>query len=250
MNILLLDGYVTFRRALTEYLTRRGFLVYGASTTSEALAALEASMKEDAERFDVIVFETDNNKRFLPRASELAPHLPYIVVTGNPDWEQGVNLFAGGNISGYLSKADPDLYDKIADYIRNQVVIVRHGPWLVNLRDFSTTWHGRDIHLTPTETQLFAHFLRNPNRRILYPELAKVAGHDDLNDLSDARYKMKATVSNMRIKLRDATGREVINSAPRLGFRLLPESDGIEDGVGSDDDEGDGRFIEQEKEAA
>lgn len=220
MKVLLVDSQVGFRRSLAEYLTRRGMTVTGCNTAAEAFAAL------DHEAFDVALVEVNRNRTFLPRALEVAPSMPLVVVTGEPDWRVGVDLVTSGRVAGYMSKNDPDLRKRIVELIYTTAEVVTFDVWRVDLRNYDVKCDGVTVHLTGQEVDILVHFLRNPNRRIMYDELALVTGHEEAaDDLGQSRRTLKSVMSNLRAKLGDFAGYEVINSLPYKGFRVLEAPD-------------------------
>jgi DNA-binding response OmpR family regulator len=221
MKILLLDNQIGFRRALADYLTRHGYLVDAQDTTASALAALAASGDEGGEPFGLAIVEPHTNKRFLTEAQEMAPGLPILVVTGEPDWKAGVDYLTAGYVDAYLSKQDPELHDRLLSCIQDTAVRMSFDGWQVDMETYEITYHGRPIELTQMQTVIFAHFVRNPRRRIGYEEIARVTGKDP-DTLAAARVKMAATMSNMRARLAEQAGYEVISSVIRMGFKIMP----------------------------
>lgn len=227
MRVLLLDGNSHFRRALADTLTRQGYIVDAFSRASDALTELEHSV-HNGDAPDALLFEIKGAHSLLERASVIAPGMAKLIVTGDPNWQRGISLVQAGMIDGYISKEDPDMIDLILSTLRTTVATVSSNGWAARFIDFSVSYLGDAVHLTPQQFLIFAHFLRNPARRIGYEELAKVAGHPDLPDLASARLKIKSTMSNLRAELRDFAGYEVISTVPRKGFQLMPRQENPE----------------------
>ena len=218
MKILLIDSHVLYRRALAEYLLGHGYRIDGVGTAEEGIDKLS-----EGERYVAAIMEFNGNERFLLEYRDIRPGIPVLVVTGEPDWETAVVALGGGRRAPavcYLNKNDPEMYQLlIAELVANTQILAYRG-FVLDLRTYKVTYRENPVRLSKLEVDLLAHFLRNPERRIDYLELAKVAEYEDVSTVGMARNKLAGSMSKFRGRLKKACGGEVINSVQGAGFLL------------------------------
>ena len=100
---------------------------------------------------------------------------------------------------------------------RPEEQMVRVGELVVDLASTEVSVSGGRVTLTPTEYDLLRVLARNAGRVVTHKQLLKevwgITHHEDA-------HVVRVTVSNLRTKLGDGTGHEVIVNEPRIGYRL------------------------------
>lgn len=94
-----------------------------------------------------------------------------------------------------------------------------HGQLEIDELAYRTTYDGSDLLLTPTEFQLLACLLREPERvQTREALLAEVWGQEWAGDT----HLVEVHVGNLRRKLEKASGRKIIGTVRGVGYRMEP----------------------------
>lgn len=211
---------------LTESLKAEHYHVIRAWSGTEALMLFEK------QRPDLILLDL-----MLPGLSgeELLPHIrsiPVIVVSAKTRTDDKVKLLLEG-AADYLTKPF-----EIRELLARVEVQLRRGPEsqaaVLFVENLSLNTDTRQlfvgdipVHLTRTEYALLKKLMRNPGRPV-----SKSALLEDISlDTPDCtESSLKIHISNLRKKLREADGRDFIESVWGIGFRLRPDSPQQTDG--------------------
>lgn len=218
-HILVIDDDVPIGDMLEEVLTREGYRV------SRAYSGTEGRLALGADRPDLALLDL-----MLPGLSgeELLPEikdLPVIIVSAKADIDGKVGLLLGG-AADYVTKPFEirELLARIAVNLRRTAQPVSETLSRSGLRldpaSREVSAEGREVRLTRTEYAILKLLLQNPDQVIAKSVLLDRISVDT-PDCTESSLKMH--VSNLRRKLRDAGGREYIESVWGIGFKLAGE---------------------------
>ena len=218
-HILVIDDDVPIGDMLEEVLTREGYRV------SRAYSGTEGRLALAADRPDLVLLDL-----MLPGLSgeELLPEirdLPVIIVSAKADIDGKVGLLLGG-AADYVTKPFDirELLARIAVNLRRTAQPVSETLSRSGLRldpaSREVSAEGREVRLTRTEYAILKLLLQNPDQVIAKSVLLDRI-RADTPDCTESSLKMH--VSNLRRKLRDAGGREYIESVWGIGFKLAGE---------------------------
>lgn len=215
-HILVIDDDVPIGDMLEEVLTGEGYRV------SRAYSGTEGRLALGADRPDLVLLDL-----MLPGLSgeELLPEirdLPVIVVSAKTDINSKVGLLLDGAVD-YVTKPFDirELLARIAVSLRRTAQPAGGVLSQVGLRldplSREVTAEGREVRLTRTEYAILKLLLQNPDQVIAKSVLLDRISADT-PDCTESSLKMH--VSNLRRKLREAGGREYIESVWGIGFKL------------------------------
>lgn len=218
-RILVIDDDIHIGNLLEEVLTREGYAVSRAYSGTEALLALDAC------RPDLILLDL-----MLPGLSgeEILPRLravPVIVLSAKAGVEDKVQLLLGG-AADYVTKPFEikELLARIVVRLRGaspgENAVLSCGGLRMDTAAHTLTAAGQSVRLTRTEYAILRLLLQNPSqvvtKSLLLDRIAQ-----DTPDCTESSLKMH--ISNLRRKLRDATGRDCIEAVWGIGFKLRAE---------------------------
>lgn len=218
-TIAIIDDDIHIGDVLEEILHREGYDVLRAYSGTEALYLL-AQHRPDLVLLDLM----------LPGLSgeEVLPHIqsvPVIILSAKVDVEDKVQLLLDGAVD-YITKPfhPQELLARIAVQLRRpqaeeaqQVLTV--GELSLDPLSRQVTVAGQEVHLTKTEYAILKLFLQHPNQAISKSVILDRISLDT-PDCTDS--SLKQHMSNLRRKLRLASGKEYLPSVWGIGFRLTP----------------------------
>lgn len=204
-----------------ELLERAGYAVRRAYSGTEALLLLKDS------RPDLVLLDL-----MLPGLSgeEVLPQLrgiPVIVVSAKAAVQDKVGLLFGG-AADYLTKPfdTAELLARVAVRLREHAAsspgcVYTCGRLSLDSASHTVLAAGEAVLLTRTEYAILKLLMQNPGQ-----VLAKSVLLDRISaDTPDCtENSLKTHISNLRGKLRDATGWDYVEAVWGIGFRLKPES--------------------------
>lgn len=220
-TILIIDDDEAIGNLEKEVLERAGYSVMRAYSGTEALLLL----KED--RPDLILLDL-----MLPGLSgeevlRQIKNIPVIVVSAKAAVRDKVELLQGG-AADYLTKPfdTKELIARVAVRLREWTQLSSYevytcGGLRLDTVAHSVTVFGTPISLTRTEYAIFKLLLQNRGRVIAKSVLLDRIGEDTPDCTENS---LKTHISNLRGKLRGASGREYIEAVWGIGFRLAAES--------------------------
>ena len=213
-TVAVIDDDVYIGDMLETLLKCEGYGVVRAYSGTEALLLLSQT------RPDIILLDL-----MLPGLSgeELLPkikNIPVIVVSAKLDIENKVELLMGGACDYVTKPFDPkELLARIAVQLRTNLP---NGDTENELAlDFAArgvTVCGTQVHLTRTEYAILKILMQNPNRVV---SKSLILDRISLDTPDCTENSLKVHISNLHRKLRNAGGREYIESVWGIGFRLL-----------------------------
>ena len=218
-TIAVIDDDIHIGNVLEELLQREGYAVIRAYSGTEAVLLLERS------RPDLVLLDL-----MLPGLSgeEVLAKIrgtPVIVVSAKVGVEDKVSLLLGG-AADYITKPfdSRELLARIAVRLRESAAprlapVLEAGLLRLDPASHAVTAAGAPVHLTKTEYAILKLFLQNPGQAIAKSVmLDRISA--DTPDCTES--SLKIHVSNLRKKLRDATGQDHIESVWGIGFKLNP----------------------------
>ena len=218
-TIAVIDDDIHIGNVLEELLQREGYAVLRAYSGTEAGLLLER------QRPDLVLLDL-----MLPGLSgeEVLAKIqgtPVIVVSAKVGVEDKVSLLLGG-AADYITKPfdSRELLARIAVRLRESAAprlapVLEAGPLRLDPVSHAVTAAGTSVHLTKTEYAILKLFLQNPGQAIAKSViLDRISA--DTPDCTES--SLKIHVSNLRKKLRDATGQDHIESVWGIGFKLNP----------------------------
>ena len=218
-TIAVIDDDIHIGNVLEELLQREGYAVIRAYSGTEAVLLLER------QRPDLVLLDL-----MLPGLSgeevlAKIEGIPVMVVSAKVGVEDKVSLLLGG-AADYITKPfdSRELLARITVRLRESAAprlapVLEAGLLRLDPASHAVTAAGAPVHLTKTEYAILKLFLQNPGQAIAKSViLDRISA--DTPDCTES--SLKIHVSNLRKKLRDATGQDHIESVWGIGFKLNP----------------------------
>ena len=216
-NIFVIDDDLNIGNMMEELLDREGYRVKRAYSGTEALLAL-SSVRPDLVLLDLMLPGLDG-RELLPRLSGI----PVIVVSAKAGVEDKVDLLLGG-AADYVTKPfdTKELIARIAVQLRNAAVfgagmMLEYRDIVMDTRTHSVYVCGEMVHLTRTEYAILKMLMQNPSQVITKTLLLERISEDTPDCMESS---LRVHVSNLRKKLRDAGGKDYVESVWGIGFKL------------------------------
>lgn len=216
-TILVVDDDVYIGNMLEEVLHKEGYGVLRAYSGSEALLLL-SSGRPDLVLLDLMLPGL-NGEEVLAAIQGI----PVIIVSARAEAEDKVSLLLGG-AADYVTKPFDmqELLARIAVQFRKTAVIEEEvrlhvDDIVLDMAARSVAVNDRAVKVTRTEYAILRLLMRNPEQVI--PKsmiLEKISG--DTPDCVES--SLKVHISNLRKKLREAGGKDYIESVWGIGFKM------------------------------
>lgn len=152
--------------------------------------------------------------------------IPVIVVSAKTAVEDKVKLLMGGAVD-YITKPfdTRELLARIAAGLRRTETealgeTLEFDGLMLDTASHAVTADGRPVRLTKTEFAILRLFMRNIGQVITKSKMLELISEDTPDCMESS---LKVHVSNLRGKLRDATGRDYIEAVWGIGFKLRQE---------------------------
>ena len=219
-TIAIIDDDIHIGAMLTEVLTQEGYSVLRAYSGTEALYLLKQNNP------DLVLLDL-----MLPGLSgeEVLPHIeniPVIVISAKIDVQDKVNLLLGG-ASDYLTKPfdTAELLARITVQLRKAESgttsdILSAGELTLDEQSHEVKYRGAAIKITKTEYAILKILMMNQNRTISKSVILERIAVDTPDCTEDS---LKQHISNLRVKLRDASGKDMIEAVWGIGYKLTAE---------------------------
>ena len=220
-TILIIEDDTAIGNLEQEILRREGYAVLRAYSGTEALLLLKDK------RPDLILLDL-----MLPGLSgeELLPQIkgiPVIVVSAKVAVQDKVSLLLGG-AADYLTKPfdTKELLARVAVRLREASHSSLAATYTCGELRLDTSSHevhlaGVPVTLTRTEYAILKLLIRNPDQVLAKSVLIDRIAEDTPDCTENS---LKTHISNLRGKLRDASGKDYIEAVWGIGFRLKTES--------------------------
>lgn len=216
-TILIVDDDIVIGNLEQEVLEQSGYSVYRAYSGTEALLML------NNHRPNLILLDL-----MLPGLSgeELLPRLkgiPVIVVSAKAAVRDKVDLLLGG-AADYLTKPfdTKELSARVAVRLREAALsplsaVLSCGDITLDTTSHDVRIDDTPVSLTRTEYAILKLLMQNPGQVLAKSVLLDRIGEDTPDCTENS---LKTHVSNLRCKLREASGRDYIEAVWGIGFRL------------------------------
>lgn len=219
-HILIVDDDIHINNMLEEVLTKEGYRVSHAYSGTEALLVL-ASGKPDLILLDLMLPGL-NGEEVLPKISGI----PVIVVSAKVDVKDKVSLLLNG-AADYITKPFDieELLARITVQLRK--VSQRTANTILEYDDIRMntdihTLHVADteVKLTKTEFAILKLLMENPTQVITKTILLDRISEDTPDCMESS---LRVHISNLRKKLRSASGKDYIEAVWGIGFKMAEE---------------------------
>lgn len=217
-TILVVDDDVHIGEMLEEVLVREGYRVLRAYSGTEALMVISQTTP-DLVLLDLMLPGL-SGEQLLPRLREL----PVIVVSAKVDVEDKVSLLLGGALD-YVTKPfhTKELLARIEVALRRASTpsaLLHFGEITLDPAGHAVTVGAQSLKLTRTEYAILKFLMQNSTQAVSKSRLLDRISVDT-PDCTES--SLKIHVSNLRKKLRDASGKDYIEAVWGIGFRLTEQ---------------------------
>lgn len=216
-TILIIDDDVAIGNLEQEVLEREGYLVQRAYSGTEALLLLKEK-KPDLILLDLML-PGMSGEDILPQIQGI----PVIVVSAKTAVEDKVELLLGGAVD-YLTKPFDmkELLARIAVRLREKSSLRLSPVYTYEELTIDTASHSvcvaeKQINLTRTEYAILKLLMQNPEQVIAKSVLLDCISMDTPDCTENS---LKTHISHLRSKLREASGKDYVESVWGIGFRL------------------------------
>lgn len=216
-TILIIDDDVAIGNLEQEVLEREGYLVQRAYSGTEALLLLKEK-KPDMILLDLML-PGMSGEGILPQIQGI----PVIVVSAKTAVEDKVELLLGGAVD-YLTKPfdTKELLARIKVRLREKSSLRLSPVYTYEELTIDTASHSvcvaeKQINLTRTEYAILKLLMQNPEQVIAKSVLLDRISMDTPDCTENS---LKTHISHLRSKLREASGKDYVESVWGIGFRL------------------------------
>lgn len=216
-TILIIDDDVAIGNFEQEVLEREGYLVQRAYSGTEALLLLKEK-KPDLILLDLML-PGMSGEDILPQIQGI----PVIVVSAKTAVEDKVELLLGGAVD-YLTKPFDmkELLARIKVRLREKSSLRLSPVYTYEELTIDTASHSvcvaeKQINLTRTEYAILKLLMQNPEQVIAKSVLLDCISMDTPDCTENS---LKTHISHLRSKLREASGKDYVESVWGIGFRL------------------------------
>lgn len=219
-NILIIDDDVHIGNLLEETLAKEGYGVLRAYSGTEALLVL-SQKKPDLVLLDLMLPGLNGEEVLLQIKG-----IPVIVVSAKVDVDNKVEVLLGGAVD-YVTKPfhTKELLARIAVHLREhtdapEAPVLVFDDITLNAETHLVTIGAEEIRLTRTEYAILKLLMQNPTQVLTKSALLDRIS-EDTPDCTESSLKMH--ISNLRKKLREAEGKDYIESVWGIGFKMRSE---------------------------
>ena len=214
-TIAIIDDDIHIGNMLEEVLIKEGFGVLRAYSGTEALMLL-ANKTPDLVLLDLMLPGL-SGEEILPKIK----NIPVIVVSAKIDVNNKIDLLLGGAVD-YITKPfnTKELVARIAVALRNttaQTTLLHYDAITLNTASYAVTVDDVILKLTRTEYAILKYLMLNSTQAV---SKLKLLDHISFDTPDCTENSLKIHVSNLRKKLRDASGKDYIETVWGIGFKL------------------------------
>lgn len=216
-KILITDDDIHIGNMTEEVLRKAGYDVLRAYSGTEALLVL-SSEKPDLVLLDLMLPGL-SGEELLPKIK----NIPVIVVSAKVGIDDKVNLLLGG-AADYITKPfeTRELLARIEVALRksdfSSASELHFRDLKLNTDTHEVFSNGQKVKLTRTEYAILKMLMQNPEQVIAKSRLLDMIS-EDTPDCTES--SLKIHISNLRKKLREATGNEYIEAVWGIGFKMV-----------------------------
>lgn len=219
-TIAIIDDDVHIGNMIQELLQEEGYNVLRAYSGTEAIYLLSNSSP------DLVLLDL-----MLPGLSgeDVLPHIkniPVIVISAKVDTDSKVNLLLSG-AADYLTKPfdTKELLARITVQLRKTEIskdssVISAGKLTVDEQSHEVKYDSMPIKLTKTEYAILKLLVMNKNKTISKSVILERIVEDTADCTEDS---LKQHISNLRVKLRDVSGNDMIEAVWGIGYKIVSE---------------------------
>ncbi len=216
-SVLVIDDDEKISALLDEILTRAGYECIHAYSGTEALMVMEKN-RPDLILLDLMLPGLSGEK-VLPKTEGI----PVIVLSAKAGVDDKVNLLLGG-AADYITKPfdTKELLARIEVQLRNKANTGVSAVYSFENLTLDTFSHeaiidGETVKLTKTEYAILKLLIKRPDKVIAKSAILEMIS-EDTPDCTES--SLKTHISHLRSKLREAGGKEYIESIWGIGFKM------------------------------
>lgn len=225
--VLVVDDECSVQKVLGILLNAHGMRTCQATSAAEALARV-ADCSPDLVLLDLGLPDGDGIE--VTRELRKWTAVPVLVISARgKEPDKVATLDAGAN--DYLTKPfnNGELLARIRVWLRatathavqEKASVIESGDLRIDLARHLVQVAGREVHLTPTEYNLFATLMRNPDRLMTHRQLLAAVGSPVSGD---GKQYLRVYMGQLRRKLEPDTVRpRYLLTEPGVGYRLRSE---------------------------
>ncbi len=217
-TIAIIDDDVHIGNMIEEVLQSEGYSTIRAYSGTEALYLL-SNNKPDLVLLDLMLPGLSGEK-VLPHIQSI----PVIVVSAKIDVESKVSLLLSG-AADYLTKPfdTKELLARVAVQLRNSEkkcdsTVIKAGQLTLDEQSHEVKYDDKQIRLTKTEYAILKLLINNQNHTISKSVILERITTDTPDCTEDS---LKQHISNLRVKLRDVSGKDMIEAVWGIGYKLI-----------------------------
>ena len=217
-TIAIIDDDIHIGNMLAELLEKENYNILRAYSGTEALYLL-SEKKPDLVLLDLMLPGLPGEE-VLPKIKGI----PVIVISAKVDVDSKVNLFLSGAVD-YLTKPfdTKELLARITVQLRKSQMNGAANTLTVGLltldeRSREVSFDGEQIKLTKTEYAILKLLMVNANMVIAKSVILEKISVDTPDCTEDS---LKQHISNLRVKLRKKSGKDMIEAVWGIGYKLI-----------------------------
>ncbi|MGN0609801.1 MAG: response regulator transcription factor [Oscillospiraceae bacterium] len=216
-TIAVIDDDIHIGNMLEELLSKEGYCVIRAYSGTEALYLL-SQRAPDLILLDLMMPGL-SGEEVLTKISGI----PVIVMSAKVDIGSKVELLLGG-AADYITKPfdTQELLARIAVQLRQNAVrnarMLEFSDIVLNTDTHEVTAGGTAVRLTKTEYAILKLLMLNPSQVVSKSAILDKISEDTPDCVESS---LKVHISNLRRKLREASGKDYIESVWGIGFKLV-----------------------------
>ena len=218
-TIAVIDDDVYIGNMIEEVLQEEGYNVLRAYSGTEALLLL-SNNKPDLVLLDLMLPGLSGEK-VLPKIK----NIPVIVASAKVGVDSKVDLLLGG-AADYITKPfdTKELLARITVQLRKSEtqtgVLLSVGLLVLDEMSHEVAFDGTPIKMTKTEYAILKLLMANPGRSIAKSTILDRIVADTPDCTEDS---LKQHISNLRVKLREASGKDMIAAVWGIGYKLIAD---------------------------
>ncbi len=215
-TIAIIDDDIHIGNMLEEVFVKEGYGVLRAYSGTEALMLL-SSKTPDIVLLDLMLPGL-SGEEVLPKIK----NIPVIVVSAKIDVDNKVELLLGG-AADYVTKPfnTKELLARVSVALRNarpKTALLRYDTITLNTENYAVTVGDTELKLTRTEYAILKYLMLNSTQAVSKSQLLE---HISIDTPDCTENSLKIHISNLRKKLRDASGKDYIEAVWGIGFKLM-----------------------------
>lgn len=216
-QIAIIDDDQHINDMLYEVLTHEGYNVIRAYSGTEAVYMLSGNSKPDLILLDLMLPGISGEELL-----KSIKGIPVMVVSAKLDVKNKVNLLLDGAVD-YITKPFDieELLARITVQLRKNETAVsnelQYSDLTLDMNTHLAIYNGANVKLTKTEYAILKLLMQNPNQVITKTAMLDSISEDTPDCVENS---LKVHISNLRKKLRDLSGKEYIEAAWGIGFKM------------------------------